>query len=39
MNVLESLKKINKKFAAIIITSDKSYKNLEIKEDIMKMIY
>ena len=31
MNVLESLKKINKKFAAIIITSDKSYKNLEIK--------
>ena len=31
MNVLESLKKINKKFAAVIITSDKSYKNLEIK--------
>jgi len=31
MNVLESLKKINNKFAAVIITSDKSYKNLEIK--------
>ena len=31
MNVLESLKKINKRFAAIIVTSDKSYKNLEIK--------
>jgi CDP-glucose 4,6-dehydratase len=31
MNVLESLKQINKKFAAVIITSDKSYKNLEIK--------
>ena len=31
MNVLESLKEIKKKFAAVIITSDKSYKNLEIK--------
>ena len=31
MNVLESLKKINKKFAAVIITSDKSYKNIEIE--------
>ena len=31
MNVLESLKKIKKKFAAVIITSDKSYKNIEIK--------
>ena len=31
MNVLESLKQIKKKFAAVIITSDKSYKNLEIK--------
>ena len=31
MNVLESLKKIKKKFAAVIITSDKSYKNLEIE--------
>ncbi len=31
MNVLESLKKINKRFAAVIVTSDKSYKNLEIK--------
>jgi len=30
MNVLESLKKIKKKFVAVIITSDKSYKNLEI---------
>ncbi len=31
MNVLESLKKIKKKFAAVIITSDKSYKNIEIE--------
>lgn len=31
MNVLESLKEIKKKFSAVIITSDKSYKNLEIK--------
>ncbi len=31
MNVLESLKEIKKRFAAVIITSDKSYKNLEIK--------
>ncbi len=31
MNVLESLKQINKKFAAVIVTSDKTYKNLEIK--------
>lgn len=30
MNVLESLKKIKKKFVAVIITSDKSYKNIEI---------
>ena len=30
MNVLESLKKLKKKFVAVIITSDKSYKNLEI---------
>ena len=37
LNVLESLRVINKKCIAIIITSDKSYKNLEInrgyKED------
>ena len=31
LNVLESLKLINKKCIAVIITSDKSYKNLEIK--------
>ena len=31
LNVLESLKKIRKKFSAVIITSDKSYKNLTIK--------
>ena len=31
LNVLESLKKMNKKCNAVIITSDKSYKNLEIK--------
>ena len=31
MNVLESLRQINKNFAAVIITSDKIYKNLEIK--------
>ena len=31
LNVLGSLKKIRKKFSAVIITSDKSYKNLTIK--------
>jgi len=31
INVLESLKNLKKKCVAIIITSDKSYKNLEIK--------
>ena len=31
MNILESLRSINKKCAVILITSDKSYKNLEIK--------
>ena len=31
LNVLESLKQVNKKCIAILITSDKSYKNLEIK--------
>ena len=31
LNVLESLKEIKKKCVAVIITSDKSYKNLEIK--------
>ena len=31
LNVLESLKEIQKKCIAVIITSDKSYKNLEIK--------
>ncbi len=31
LNVLECLKKVNKKCLAVIITSDKSYKNLEIQ--------
>ena len=31
LNVLESLRELNKNCAAVIITSDKSYKNLEIK--------
>ncbi len=31
VNVLESLRFLNKKCTAVIITSDKSYKNLEIK--------
>ena len=31
LNVLESLKELKKKCIAVIITSDKSYKNLEIK--------
>jgi CDP-glucose 4,6-dehydratase len=31
LNVLESLREIKKKCVAVIITSDKSYKNLEIK--------
>ena len=31
LNVLECLKKLNKKCVAVLITSDKSYKNLEIK--------
>jgi len=31
LNVLESLRYVNKKCIAVIITSDKSYKNLEIK--------
>lgn len=31
LNVLESLREINKKCIAVLITSDKSYKNLEIK--------
>ena len=31
LNVLEALRDINKKCIAVIITSDKSYKNLEIK--------
>tara|TARA_B100000945_G_scaffold293122_1_gene268829 strand:+ start:3561 stop:4661 length:1101 start_codon:yes stop_codon:yes gene_type:complete len=30
LNILESLKKINKKCCVVMITSDKSYKNLEI---------
>ena len=31
LNVLESLREINKECVAVLITSDKSYKNLEIK--------
>ena len=31
LNILESLKKLKKKCIVILITSDKSYKNLEIK--------
>jgi len=31
LNILESLRDINKKCIAVLITSDKSYKNLEIK--------
>ena len=31
LNVLESLKELKKNCAAVLITSDKSYKNLEIK--------
>ncbi len=31
MNILESLKSLKKKCTAVMITSDKSYKNLEIK--------
>ena len=31
LNVLESLRELDKKCIAVIITSDKSYKNLEIK--------
>ena len=31
LNILKSLKKLKKKCVAIIITSDKSYKNLELK--------
>ncbi len=31
LNILESLRGLNKKCTAILITSDKSYKNLEIK--------
>ena len=31
LNVLESLKEVKKKCIAVLITSDKSYKNLEIK--------
>jgi len=31
LNVLESLRELKKKCIAVIITSDKSYKNLEIK--------
>ena len=38
LNVLESLRILKKKCTTIIITSDKSYKNLEIKEDIKKLI-
>ena len=32
MNILESLKNYNKKCSVVLITSDKSYKNLEIKK-------
>ena len=32
LNILDCLKKMNKKCNAVIITSDKSYKNLEIKK-------
>ena len=39
VNLLEVLKDYNKKkVTVVIITSDKSYKNLEIKEDIKKKI-
>tara|TARA_E500000178_G_scaffold344928_1_gene393943 strand:+ start:720 stop:1796 length:1077 start_codon:yes stop_codon:yes gene_type:complete len=31
LNILNSLQKVNKKCVAILITSDKSYKNLELK--------
>ena len=39
LNLLESLKNLTKKCTVVIITSDKSYKNLELKEDIRKTIY
>jgi len=32
MNILESLKKLNKKCAVVLITSDKCYKNIETKK-------
>ena len=38
LNLLESILKL-KKCYAIIITSDKCYKNLEQKKDIKKQIY
>ena len=37
-NLLEAINKI-KKCCAVIITSDKCYKNLEIKRDIKKMMF
>ena len=37
-NLLEAINKI-KKCCAVIITSDKCYKNLEIKGDIKKMMF
>ena len=39
LNVLESLRELKRSCIAVLITSDKSYKNLEIKEDTMKKIF
>ena len=38
LNVLEALRYLKKKCTVILITSDKSYKNLEIKGDTKKQI-
>ena len=39
LNILESLRTYSKKCTLVIITSDKVYRNFEIKEDIPKMMF
>ena len=39
INLLESLRGVKKETISIIITSDKSYKNIETKKDIQKKTF
>ena len=39
INILQSLRHLKKKCIAVLVTSDKSYKNFEIKGDIPKKTY